>query len=103
MTTPLQIAREWVGSQPDDTALQAAIDEWRSPHRAALAILRARRADMIAQPAKWAVVDDYSQDASANLRALDDQIARLEALVPEEGTDPVGWSSTPIIPPSLDR
>lgn len=101
--TPIQIAREWVGSQPDDATLTAEIAAWGGALRASLAILRARRADLIASPAKWAVVDDYSQDVGDNLAALADQISRLEPLVPGETSDPLGWSSNEIIPPSLDR
>lgn len=94
--------RDWVGSTPDDTAILAALGEaGDDPLRAALTILRRRYADMATNPAKWAVVDDYSQDTSENLKALQGQIGRLETLT-GDATDPTGLDAIRIAGPNLD-
>lgn len=101
---PIAAVRRWVGSQPDDVDLWVTLDQYgEDPDRAALHILRVRYADMVANPAKWAVVDDYSQDGTANLAFLRAQIARLEAIVGEAEPDPWGFSSTPICGPGVTR
>ncbi len=96
--------REWVGSSPDDPEVYAALDRYDDDaNRAALAILRSRRADMVTQAAKWAVSGDYSQDATANIKALDAHIARLERVTDElVGTLP-RLTSVAIDGPSLGR
>ena len=99
----MDIAREWVGSSPCDPDLIEAITTHGTGRRAALAILRARRADLATHPAKWGVAGDYSEDASANLAALDDLIRRLER---DLGIDDDGlpqMTSTPIRGPRLGR
>jgi hypothetical protein len=82
--------RAWTGSLPDREELE---ERWRlageSVYRAALAILRERRADLLASPARWAVEGDYSQDSSGNLAQLNAQIAQLETLA----EDPAATSS----------
>lgn len=75
----LRVIREWVGSQPDDDALDDAFDDAGTLNGAALSILRQRRADLLVGKA-WGVPGDYYEGA-ANLSALDRQIADLEALV----------------------
>lgn len=99
----LQSAREWVGSTPCDSDVLEAIDTHGDPLRAALSILRMRRADLTAAAMKFAVAGDYSQDTTANLKALDDLIRRLER---DLGVDDDGLAvltSTPICGPRLGR
>lgn len=96
--------REWVGSTPSDSDLIATIGlHDGNPQRAALAILRVRRADLTAAAMQFAVAGDYSQDTTANLKALDALIGRLER---ELGVDDDGLAvltSTPICGPRLGR
>ena len=95
--------RDWVGSTPDDTAILAVLGEaGHDPLRAALTILRRRYADMASNPAKWAVVDDYSQDTSENLRVLHGLIGRLETLT-GDATDPAGLDTVRIVGPDLNE
>lgn len=95
--------REWVGTQPDDGTIGALFaDHNHDPLRTALSILRTRYADMTANPAKWAVVDDYSQDTTANLEILASRIQRLEILTGETSTSS-SWVSTRICGPSIAR
>ena len=101
--TDLDVAREWVGSEPCDGEVLDAIEIHLGPHRAALAILRARRADMVAAAARWAVSGDYSQDTTANIKALDDHIARLEAVCGEATSALPTLTSAPIVGPTSGR
>ncbi len=103
-TEQLATVRRWVGSHPDDTEILVALAVNDDPLRVALQILHVRLADMVANPLKWATVDDYSEDRSGNLAALRGQIAALEAEVDGvTAADDYGWSSTPICGPSLAR
>jgi len=99
----LSIAREWVGSEPCDNDVRAAIAVHDSAERAALAILRARRADMVAAAARWAVAGDYSQDTTANIKALDAQVARLERLCGEDDDALPVVNSVGITGPTIGR
>ncbi len=102
--TPLDIIRRWTGSTPDDLTLLVALETEPDPLKVALQVLHVRYSDMVANPAKWAVVDDYSQDTSENLALLAAQIRRLEGEV--DGTGAVSdypWGSAPIEGPSLKR
>ncbi len=78
----IEAVRDWVGSKPDDPAVNAILARFdgqsHTVERAALSILLRREAD--GGPAKWSVDGDYSQDASANLKALQARIARLRAI-----------------------
>jgi hypothetical protein len=103
-STPLDIIRRWTGSIPDDLTLLVALESEPDPLKVALQVLHVRYSDMVANPAKWAVVDDYSQDTESNLAALASQIRRLEGEV--DGTGAVNdypWGSVPIEGPSLRR
>ena len=103
MPSDLAIVREWVGSEPCDNDARSAVSIHGTAERAALAILRARRADMVAAAARWAVADDYSQDTTANIKALVESIARLERLTGEDD------DALPVVPsvglsgPSIGR
>lgn len=103
--TPLLAAREWVGSQPPDGELLTIIAQHDGdPKRAALAVLRRRRADMSAQAAQWAVAGDYSQSTVANIKALDDLIGRLERdLGLDDGDGLPTLKSAPICGPTTGR
>ena len=100
MADNLAAIRQWVGSVPDDVELLTLLAAGDEPQRIALQILRVRYADMVTNPAKWAVVDDYSQDGTANLKALAAQIGRLENAL---GEGEVTFTSTPICGPSMER
>ncbi len=101
---PIADVREWVGSSPADTEVYAALDRYDGDtNRAALAILRARRADMVSAAAQWAVSGDYSQDATANIKALDAHIGRLERVTGETVATLPRLTSVAIDGPSLGR
>ncbi len=74
----LAAIREWVGSTPDDAAVETVYLRTGTVEAAALSILRTRRADLVTGPVSWAVEGDYREDRSKNLDALDRLIARLE-------------------------
>lgn len=99
----LSTVREWVGSEPCDADARAAIAAHDSAERAALAILRARRADMVAAAARWAVSGDYSQDTTANIKALDGSIARLERICGEDDDALPVVNSVGITGPTIGR
>lgn len=101
--SPLTRIRRWVGTVPDDATLLVSIDDHDGNiDAAALTILRTRYADMVSHPAKWAVVDDYSQDTSKNLQVLAAQIRALEEITGET-VPPAGFTVTPICGPGLGR
>jgi hypothetical protein len=98
--------RDWTGSTPDDDAIRSALDRTgQDAPKAALAILRRRRADMIANPAKWAVDGDYSQGQEKyQLEALDATIHTLEVVTGEAEPDGLPLlGQARISGPSLDR
>ena len=90
MATAADLAtiRSWCGSdvgapgdQFDTDDIDARLARLGTADQVALELLRARRADMVMSPAKISVDGDFSQDATESIRALDRQIATLEALV----------------------
>lgn len=97
----LDAAREWVGSQPGDTDLQAVINRYDGdPSRAALSVLRTRRADMVAEFDTVSVTGDVSttRRLEHRLAALDRQITALEALCGLPSTLGVtGLRSAPLV------
>lgn len=97
----VEAVREWVGSDPDATTVQATLTRHDGDaHRAALAILRQRRADVAAAPERWDIDGDGSeqQGKAATLTALDRDIARLERLTGDTSAV-VSLSSAPICAP----
>lgn len=85
----LDQVRDWVGSTPDDATIEARYNQSAGDEHpveaTALAILRRRRADMVASPAEWRLDGDYQQKTEANIAALDAQIADLERIVATGG------------------
>lgn len=77
----------------DATLVDAYVRLANSVTAVALEVLRGRLADMLANPAKMSVDGDYSEDRSANIKGLQDQIKALvattTAVVPP-GTVPPG-------------
>jgi hypothetical protein len=80
-TTLAQI-RDWVGSTPDDDTIEATFGraDTGTADLTALAILKKRRADLLANPTAFELVGDYREDRGKNLEALNAQIAELAAL-----------------------
>ncbi len=66
---------------PSDGDLGPMWDRLGSVETVALAVLRARHADMLAQPSALGVSGDYDENWSENLTALERKIAHLEAAV----------------------
>jgi hypothetical protein len=90
----LAVIRSYIGAKtpPSDNDLTASLDRLKTAEAVALEILRGRLADMLASPASVSLSGDWSQDASANIRALKDQVADLQDKVTatsEEGLDQV--------------
>lgn len=103
MSDEIPEVREWVGSQPDDATIAATLSRHPQPRRAALAILRARLADMEAEAAVWAVAGDWSQSSVANITALRDKVGRLERDLDLDDDGLATMTSTPICGPRLGR
>lgn len=89
MTTAAEIrqVRDWVGSAPDDLAIQQAITDTGTIKAAALSLLRQRRADMnLNMGGKLAVARDVTIEITPDqLNRVDAIIHQLEA---ELGTGP---------------
>jgi hypothetical protein len=76
----LRYLRRKVGSLPDDAALQTIYDAYEADAAdqplewVVLDVLEGRLADLIRNPATFAVAGEYSQSTAANIAALEDQI-----------------------------
>jgi hypothetical protein len=92
----LAAVREWVGSQPSDDAVRLVYERRGTIEATALAILRSRRADFVARASKFSADGDFDEDIVQNIKSLDGDIARLEALLPttEGGAADLGLVTT---------
>lgn len=81
MEVEVDDVRDWVGDQPDDPTIYAAIDRTGDAQTAALVILRRRLTDMLANPASWSTNGDYAEGWAANIAPLERRIADLEKRV----------------------
>lgn len=76
----LDALRDEVGSVPADDVLQAKHQRiglgWRD---VAVAVLKRRLIDMLANPASFSVAGEYGQSTGANIAALERKIKLLEA------------------------
>lgn len=83
--TAADVVRDWIGTTPADDVVAATLARsGNDPHRAALSILRRRRADLIQSMRRIDIDQDYSEtahDLRAQIAALDPVIARLEHVV----------------------
>lgn len=78
--------REWIGSGPDDDAVQARLDAYDGTRTlAAISILRERRADLLGDPLSYSIRGDVTVNAAGNLSALDSMIAQLEDIAVGDG------------------
>ena len=84
--------RDWVGSTPDDATITAHLGDLDDDvHLTAARILRRRRADMVANPAKWSVDGDWSQEtAKHQFDAIDEMLRRLGAITGDPTDEPAG-------------
>lgn len=76
----LATIRSWVGSSPTIGDLELRLDRLGDPNLVALEVLRSRRADLVSNPMQFTVVGDYSENRTANLKAISDDILQLEKL-----------------------
>jgi hypothetical protein len=85
-TVDINWIRDEIGTAtpPSDSDLDTSFDELGSREYVALRVLKRRRADLLANPASFTITGVLSQDASANLRILDAQIAPLQASIDAE-------------------
>lgn len=90
--------RQWFpASRWDDQAVQAAIDAGSTEtdflvERARLYLLRQLYGQLLHDPTKWTANGDYSEDRTAQMKALKAEIGDLEAVIGEgphaNGIDP---------------
>lgn len=95
-TLDLQIIRDRVGDLPDDATVEVVYDyTGADPLRAALAVLKRRKANIDAAPASMTVAGDYSENWTANLKSLADEIRALEGEISaaDLGVDPALWTA----------
>lgn len=78
---------------PTDNDLQTSYDELGTREYVALRVLKRRRADLLQDPASFSISGVLSKDASANLRALDEQIKPLQTAVDAQFGGLAGASS----------
>ena len=106
--TDREAVRDWVGSAPDDTAVDAAVaayaDAAHPVERAALRILRRRRAD--SQFSSFSVDGDASWNQTAWLADIDKRISDLRHRIgddelPDDGLPVV--ASVPVTGPGNPR
>ena len=83
----LEDIRQWVGSNPADSVLETKYLRLGTVEAVALQVLRARLADMVADPARFQVDGDASWSFERNMSELRKSITQLEALTPPP-TDP---------------
>lgn len=89
--------RSWIGTEPDDATLDASYDRLGTLEDVALEVLRARRAEMVLDgPAKLDITGDRNEDWSANLNALNKDIATLTG--PGGGTAASGTQAVSTLP-----
>ena len=104
--TLIDDVRDWVGSTPDDDTIQGVIDRYDTDtepaKRAALSILRRRRADLDGTGARSFSIDgdvSWGSVGKDALTGLDRKIAHLCGLVGEPvDTGLPALTSTPILP-----
>lgn len=87
----LALVRSWVGDQPDDAALNAIFDRTGSLFDSIREVLRTRYANLLRNPSSFAVTG-YSQSTGANMAAMRELLAKLEA-TGEDGLEEVGGVS----------
>lgn len=103
MLTVAQIVlmRRWVGRRPSDDDLQTIYDRTGSLTETVREVLETRRADLIADPASYAITGEYSQDTRANIDAINKLLAQLGDLDSEDTGD--DGQFVRIIPPARTR
>lgn len=92
-TDDLTVIRAFCGSAvgaPDGQVFGAAdlasrLGRLGSAHAVALEVLRTKRADLLDDPLMLTLVGDLSQNAEANVAALDRSIRQLEVIVRDAG------------------
>jgi hypothetical protein len=79
--TELDLLRDRLPDEtnPTDNQLQTAFDGLGDVAQVALRFLRRRLALLVAQPAQFGVPGEYSQNTGANITALREMIADIEA------------------------
>jgi hypothetical protein len=87
--TEAQLAtlRRRVGNAPDDAGLQAVYDRTESLTETVREILEIRLANLLADPASYSIAGEYSQDTSANIKAIESALAWLGNLDDDDPID----------------
>lgn len=80
--------RDWIGTAtpPTDPELIALHDDLGSPRAVVESTLRRRWAEFVSNPASFGVSGQYTQNAAANIEALERALARLAGM-----PDDLGW------------
>lgn len=95
------LIREWVGeAEPSAAVIAATYTVTGGPYRCALSILRKRRADLLARPAKMRLPGQTEVDTTANIKALDALISELESLALAEDPDDDTVGTTVVFTPT---
>lgn len=91
----LAAIRSWVGSEPVEPILEAHFERLGSSDAVALAVLRERLADLLAEPTRFAVEGDASWSYDTNVKALQERVDQLAARVEGPAGATVGRLSRP--------
>lgn len=82
--------RGWVGDEPTDAELDTLYDLHRSVEKVAYVVLSRRMASMAADPLRFTVDGDVTEDYTENIKILAAQIQKLAPMVDAGGTTPTG-------------
>jgi hypothetical protein len=78
--------RDEVGDNPPDADLQGVYDRVGTLGGTIYSVLARRLANLRANPASFMVVGEYSQSTAANIKALEDQLAKWAEFAPNQGS-----------------
>lgn len=90
----LAAIRAWCGSAPSNGDLTTRLERLGDTNAVALEVLRERRADLLRDPLTTNLVGDYSESLVENIKHLNEDIARLDDLVRQAGSDDGATSVT---------
>lgn len=82
----LAAIRAEVGSTPDDATLQLIFDRTANLGAVAVEVISMRLSDLLASPATFTIIGDYSQSNETNIAGLRSQLSRLHGLSGDDGS-----------------
>jgi hypothetical protein len=90
----LYTVRNWVGDEPSDAQLNADYEFAGSLRALVWGILRRRLTEFEIDPASFGAGGQYTQNAAANITALQGELIRLEGSPPDLGWDDEAGETT---------